>query len=69
MNREGVMGCCFGKASYRTVGEAKRVIERVLRRKARKPTWCGGSKMVAYRCRSCGQYHVGNDAKASRDGY
>ncbi len=66
---DAYFGGCFGKAGYQHRNEAKRVIARVLRRRARKPSWCGQAKLVAYKCRSCGQWHVGNDGKAGLDGY
>lgn len=69
MIREGTLGGCLGKASYQSHGAANRVIKRVLRRHKRKPAWCGKARLVAYLCRACGHYHVGNDVKEGSHGY
>lgn len=60
---------CHGKLPYKTHGEASRVVKRMLRRHGVKRTWCGKAKLVAYHCRCCGHYHVGNDAKEGSNGY
>ena len=65
---DAVIANCLGKLPYATRDEAQRVIKRMLHRHARKNAWCSNTRLVSYKCRCCGEWHVGNTGEVDGRG-
>ena len=61
---------CAGKTRYRNKSEAIRRIEHQerMRFRRRPKSWSGDQIMTAYRCQTCGQWHVGGATKKGKGG-
>lgn len=55
---------CQGKKIYLSFTEAKRIVKRIYRSIDRPD--CLNGHMHAYRCRTCGAYHLGGGIEAGR---
>lgn len=68
MSRPCCEGCPSGKMAYATPGDAARAVEIIAKRarhsnsKARKIP--GSGRLMHYRCRMCGEWHIGHSPRA-----
>lgn len=69
--RDLELATCYGKVCYLSQPDAMSIIRRRLRKQHGKAKFkhFKDERLNAYRCRSCGQWHVGNSVKQSGDNH
>lgn len=58
------VGLCRGKIAYPSLNEARRAGEHAARRRERQHK--AGERLQPFRCRDCGQFHIGRNPKHRR---